>query len=195
MNDNTKIWYQQLTKVKEYLTIIDPLLQQVFTDVDATGFQLHTVIKKPYTSLIAAIIGQKIIYKLAKQLRGQLYTRYGTDFTPQQMAKADLSFLGATPVTIIRNVTQHIIDNNIELNTERDIQLLARVSGIGSWTVDTTLLTCLMNWNLFPLGDKFLQARMKRLYGANCSMSDIATISERWAPYKSVVTWYLWRWF
>lgn len=192
MNDDIVVWYQQLTKVKEYLVSIDPVLQQVFTEVDATGFQLHTVVKKPYTALIAAVIGQKITYKLAKQLRGQLYTRYGTDFTPQQIVKADLSFLGATPVTIIRNVTQHIVDNNIELNTETDIQSLSKVSGVGSWTIDTTLLTCLMNWNLFPLGDKFLQARMKRLYGANCNMS---SISDRWAPYKSVVTWYLWRWF
>lgn len=192
MNDDIVMWYQQLTKVKEYLASIDPVLQQVFREVDVTGFQLHTVVKKPYTALIAAIIGQKITYKLAKQLRGQLYTRYGTNFTPQQIAKADLSFLGAAPVSIIRNVTQHILDNNIELMTEADIRSLATVSGIGSWTVDTTLLTCLMNWNLFPLGDKFLQARMKRLYS---KYSNYAVIRERWAPYKSVVTWYLWCWF
>jgi 3-methyladenine DNA glycosylase/8-oxoguanine DNA glycosylase len=46
--------------------------------------------------------------------------------------------------------------------------------------------------DLFPMNDKFLQVRMKRLYGANCNISDI---SARWEPYRSVVTWYLWRWF
>lgn len=192
MERDIKEWYQQLTKVKSYLIGIDPVLQQVFIEVDRTEFQLHTIVKKPYTALIAAIIGQKISYKIAKQLRGCLYTHYGTDFTPLQISRADLSFLPTASVTIICNVTQYILDNDIKLISEADIQLLSKVSGIGSWTIDTTLLTCLMSWNLFPLGDKFLQARMKRLYGVNCN---IATISERWAPYKSIVTWYLWRWF
>lgn len=185
-------WYAQLAAVKEYLSTRDPKLKSVFTVVDESGFQLHTVIKDPYTALVGAVIGQKITYKMAKMLRGQLYARYGPVVTPTQLKGADLSFLGAVPATIIEAVTSYILINNVDLDTEAGIRSLEAVSGIGPWTIETTLLTCLKNWDIFPRGDKFLQARMKRLYGPNC---DIAAISAHWSPYRSLVTWYLWRWF
>ena len=185
-------WYRNLAIISQHLIVLDPQLQQVFTSVNASGFQLHTVIKPPYVALVGAIIGQLISYKTAKKLRGELYTRYGTNFTPLQLLTADLSFLSPRAAVIINDVTQYIVHYNIDLNTEEGIRSLHNVSGIGSWTIDTTLLTCLKHWNLFPLGDVFLQNRMKRLYGVNC---DMAAISERWSPYKSIVTWYLWRWF
>ena len=185
-------WYEELECVKKHLVTVDPQLAVVFTAVDNSGFKLHTVIKEPYVALIAAIIGQKIRYQTAKDLRGKLYTQLGTTFTPQQLLQANLSFLNTTASTIIHDVTRYIITHNVDLSTEDGIRSLKWVNGIGPWTVETTLLTCLKNWNLFPLGDKFLQVRMKKLYGAKC---DMVAISERWAPYKSVVTWYLWRWF
>jgi DNA-3-methyladenine glycosylase II len=185
-------WYQQLEAVKEYLCQQDPQLQVLFTAVDGDRFRLHTVIKSAYTALVAAIIGQKISYVTAKKLRGQLYARYGLSFTPDQLKSADLSFLGTSAAGTIAAVTNYILDHNIDLSTETNIRSLEAVQGIGPWTVETTLLTCLANWDIFPQGDKFLQKNMKRLYGPHC---DIAAISARWTPYRSVVTWYLWRWF
>ena len=185
-------WYMQLSAVKSYLINKDPKLKEVFDIVDASGFQLHTVIKDPYTALVGAIIGQKISYTTAKSLRSKLYSQYGSVITPQMLQNQDLSFLGSVPASIITNVTNYIIINNVDLHTEAGIRSLINVNGVGSWTIDTTLLTCLKHWDLFPLNDKFLQTRMKRLYGKDC---DMKTISNNWAPYRSLVTWYLWRWF
>lgn len=184
-------WYEQLETVKTYLTDKDPKLRAVFDTVDAGGFKLHTVIKDPYTALLGAIIGQKISYTAARSLRGELYKRYPV-LTPDLINKGDVNFLGPVPAKIIKLVTKYIIENNIDLNTEEGIRSLTKISGIGAWTVETTLLTCLKNWNLFPEGDKFLQKRMQRLYGPSY---DVRTITEKWSPYRSVVTWYLWRWF
>jgi DNA-3-methyladenine glycosylase II len=185
-------WYRQLSIIKNHLISRDSQLSAVFTTVDNSGFLLHTVIKDPYISLIGAIIGQKITYTRAKSLRGELYKRYGNILNPHVIKDADLSFLGTVPATIISNVTTHIIINNVDLNSEQGIRSLSCINGIGSWTIETTLLTCLKNWDLFPLNDKFLQVRMKRLYGNNVDMNHI---SQQWSPYRSIVTWYLWRWF
>lgn len=185
-------WYSQLSLVKSYLVTKDPALQIVFDVVDASGFQLHTVIKDVYTALVGAIIGQKISYTRARALRGELYTRYGASLSPEIIRSADLSFLGQVPATIIAAVTEYILINNVDLETEVGIMSLSAVSGIGSWTLDTVRITCLRNWDLFPLNDVFLQKRMQKLYGANCDMKGI---SAMWSPYRSLVTWYLWRWF
>lgn len=184
-------WYTNLETVKNHLITHDPKLREVFTTVDASGFKLHTMIKDPYTALLGAIIGQKISYITAKSLRGQLYSRF-PNITPAQIRTADLNFLGTAPATIIYQVTNHIITNNVDLNTEEGIRSLTVVPGIGPWTIQTTLLSCLKNWDIFPEGDKFLHKRLQRLYGNNY---DIANIIMRWTPHKSVVTWYLWRWF
>ena len=188
----TTEWYSQLEAIKLHLISQDSQLQILFKTVDDTGFQLHTIIKEPYTALLGAIIGQKISYRTAKSLRGQLYQHYGTSITPYMIKDADLSFLGVVPATIISNVTDYIILNSIDMNTEEGIRSLINVTGIGSWTIDTTLLTSLINWDIFPLNDKFLQVRMARLYGKGC---DMAAISAKWSPYRSVTCWYMWRYF
>lgn len=192
MNNSLIEWYSQLSVIKEFLITKDKKLESLFDIVDKEGFQLHSVVKDPYTALIGAIIGQKITYKNAKNLRSQLYSRFGSILLPMQIKDADLDFLGLMKANIVKDVTNYILINNIDLNTEKGLYSLMNVKGIGLWTIETTLLTCLMNWNLFPMGDKFLQTRMKRLYGNNCNIN---VIIENWSPYKSIVTWYLWRWF
>lgn len=188
-------WYSALELVKQHLISIDPLLQQMFATVDKSGFQLHTVIKDPYTALIGAIIGQKISYTAARNHRRTLYERYATPsgmLIPVQMMTADLSFLSSTIAMTIVRVTSYILEHNIDLNTEDAIRSLEVVQGIGPWTIQTTLLTCLKNWDIFPEGDKFLHRRLQRLYG---TQYDFRTVTSKWAPYRSVVAWYMWRWF
>lgn len=192
LSNELNYWYFQLNIIKQNLISIDPKLEILFNHVDLSGFKLHAIIKNSYPSLIAAIIGQKISYYKAKSLRGQLYSKYGTNFTPQNLKNEDLSFLGFTSSNIILNVTNHIIDNNIDLSIEENIRSLVKIKGIGNWTIETTLLTCLKNWDIFPLADKFIIKNMKRLYGPNVNINEI---SSKWSPYKSIVTWYLWRWF
>jgi len=150
-------WYENLNKVKDYLGKVDPKLLTVFNDVDKSGFKLYSVIKDPYTALICAIVGQKITYKLAKSLRGQLYSRHGSVLSPHIIINSDLVFLGNITETIIKDVTLFILTYNINLNTEEGIRSLQNVKGIGLWTIETTILISLMNWNIFPKGDKFLQ--------------------------------------
>lgn len=75
-----------------------------------------------------------------------MYISYGNKFTPFVLRNQDLSFLGPVPATIISDVTEYIVVNNIDINTEEGIRSLTNVQGIGPWTIDTTLLTTLKNW-------------------------------------------------
>jgi 3-methyladenine DNA glycosylase/8-oxoguanine DNA glycosylase len=181
----------QLQVLKSEILLKDPKLIPVFNKVDESGFQLFSVIKEPYPALIGAIIGQKIRYEQAKNLRSLLYSKFTTYFTPDQIYNGDLSFLPNDKVKIIRDVTEYILANDLTL-TKENIEKLDVVKGIGIWTIQTTLLTCLYDFDVFPLDDKFIQVRMKRIYGNDVNMK---VVSEVWAPYRSLVTWYLWRWF
>lgn len=185
-------FYTDLSIAKEYIISQDPKLKLVFDTVDAKGFDLKTVLKQPYPALVGAIIGQKIRYEQARDLRGKLYAIYGVNFTPETLRGQNLAFLGVRTATIIANVTEYIIRNNVDISNEEGMRCVRVVPGIGDWTIQTALLTSLMNWNLFPPGDKFIAARMRKLYGDNY---DLNALLRAWAPYATIVTWYFWRWF
>lgn len=190
----------QLTEIKTYLCKKDKALVRLF---DESHPNWGEIIKPPYTALIGAIIGQKIKYTKAKEIRGNLYKFLGTaDFSIEQinaMNDNDLLSCGINPITIpiIRNVNTYIIDNKINMNASSDIRLLINVKGIGPWTIKTTLLTSFLDWSVFPYDDIFIRNNVKRLYGlaAKPTAKQMEPIAALWAPYQSLVCWYLWRWF
>lgn len=188
------LWYEQLNKVKLYLQKQDPILERLFHTVDNNGFKLYNEIKKPFPALIGVIIGQKINYNTARSLRKKLYEQFGIDFTPLTLKNKDISFLGNNIVTIINGVIDYITSNNIDINNEIGIKMLINVKGIGPWTINATLVTSLLSCDIYPQGDKFLEKRIRRLYG-ELDKASINNIIMKWSPYRSLVTWYLWRFF
>ena len=124
------------------------------------------------------------------------------DFTPAIIAglkDEHWSYIGLSPdkVDIINRINQYLIDNNNQLTCVDDIKKLKQLQGIGDWTINTTILTSFLDWDIFPSGDLFIRKRIKKLYNLSKvpTVREVRNISERWSPYRSIVAWYLWRWF
>ncbi len=49
--------------------------------------------------------------------------------------------------------------------------------------------------DIFPLGDLGMLKGIYRHYnkGEKMPLADVRKLGERWRPYRSVATWYLWR--
>jgi DNA-3-methyladenine glycosylase II len=74
------------------------------------------------------------------------------------------------------------------------IKELTAIKGIGVWTAEMFLIFHLMRPDVFPLGDIGLLNAVERHYGISAKdKKAIAAYGERWRPYRSVATWYLWR--
>jgi DNA-3-methyladenine glycosylase II len=69
------------------------------------------------------------------------------------------------------------------------------VKGIGRWTAEMFLLFHLLRPNVFPVDDIGLQRAIRLQYNTGKALSKLKmrAISERWLPWRSVATWYLWR--
>ena len=162
-----------LEAIKSQLIEKDKKLERLFREVDEKIDNIFESQKTPFPALIGAIIGQKISYYSARKMRGDLYSRVGTEFGPEEVLVLDLSFLGQKEDTV-RKVSLHIIDNDITLSSEEDIYSLECVLGVGKWTTQTTILTSMIHldsgYDIFPLGDKFIQKRMTKLYGNSVDM-------------------------
>ncbi|XP_020251571.1 DNA-3-methyladenine glycosylase 1-like [Asparagus officinalis] len=71
------------------------------------------------------------------------------------------------------------------------ISMLTMVEGIGAWSVHMFLIFSLHRPDVLPVGDGGVQM----LYGLEevPRPSQMEKICERWRPYRSVGSWYMWR--
>lgn len=75
------------------------------------------------------------------------------------------------------------------------IDHLTQVKGIGVWTAQMFLMFTLRRPDVLPTGDYGVQAAMKKHYRKRKlpKPKDMEKIARKWAPYRSIACWYLWR--
>ena len=101
----------------------------------------------------------------------------------------------------IADLAQHFADGSIHVHRwpamadEEIIAELVEVRGIGRWTAEMFLIFNLLRPDVFPLDDLGLQKGIRVAYFANrkVALPTLRRIGERWRPWRSVATWYLWR--
>ncbi len=71
---------------------------------------------------------------------------------------------------------------------------LTKVKGIGQWTAEMILLFHLQRPDVFSLGDLGLRTAVAKLYKIDRNdLKAIEEISQRWKPYRSLASRYLWK--
>lgn len=197
---NQLIWDQfldRVTKIQQFLSSSDKVLESLFQRVK---IDWKNILKSPYVSLVGSIIGQKISFKQARNIRGNLYSKLGTNFTINQMmsvSNPELESLGMNSrmISILQETNKYLIESKNDLSSIDLIRQLTQVSGIGIWTVETILLSSGMDWDAFPSNDLFIAKKLKQLYNLpqKPTPKEMETLFSRWKPYRGIVCWYLWR--
>lgn len=97
---------------------------------------------------------------------------------------------GKSLAGIIPTLAQARRMNETEL-TER----LTAVRGIGPWTVHMLMIFYLGHADVMPTGDYAIRAAFRRLYRKrkDPTPAHILKHAQKWEPYRSVASWYLWR--
>jgi DNA-3-methyladenine glycosylase II len=87
------------------------------------------------------------------------------------------------------------LDRLATLDDEAVIAELVQVKGIGRWTAEVFLIFALGRPDVLPVDDLGFRAAVKQQYGLDelPTADQLRTFGERWAPYRTVATWYLWR--
>ena len=81
------------------------------------------------------------------------------------------------------------------MNDQEAIKYLVQVKGIGVWTAEMFLFFNQMRPDIFPVQDIGLLRGISNNYKTKYppSPSQLKKFKERWCPYCTVATWYLWR--
>jgi DNA-3-methyladenine glycosylase II len=160
---------------------------------------------EPFLTLARAIVGQQISVKAAQSVWDRLALCVG-EVTPEGVLAKPRPQLRACGLSdrkteYIADLAQHFADGAIHVHRwpqmadEEIIAELIQVRGIGRWTAEMFLIFNLLRPDVFPLDDLGLQKGIRVSYfrDRKVALSTMRRLGERWRPWRSVATWYLWR--
>lgn len=100
----------------------------------------------------------------------------------------------------VRELARAVLDRRIDLaaldsNSDDDVRReLTGLIGIGPWTADVYLLSCLRRPDIWPILDRALQVATAEVLGleATPDPSALLEMGERWRPHRSTVARLMW---
>ncbi|PSF36574.1 DNA-3-methyladenine glycosylase 2 family protein [Aphanothece hegewaldii CCALA 016] len=191
-----------------YLQETDPKLSQLINKVGECHFASAT----PQTNLLSALVWAIIAQQISTVAANKIYQRFLIHYTQEeplqvttllQATDEDLRSIGISRFKIryLRNLAQFISSNgsifdNLEnLDDQTVIQSLSEIKGIGQWTAQMILIFWLQRLDVLPSGDLGIRRAIQHLYELEKipSPEAVTKIGEKWKPYRTIASWYLWR--
>lgn len=192
----------------EALAKSDPVLRALI----AASPGLHLTRRgDPFTTLARAIVGQQISVKAAQSIWNRLVAACSDPASPAMLDPArvvrkrisTLRRLGLSErkAEYLRDLARHFVSARLDprawpaLDDEALIEALVDVKGIGRWTAEMFLMFYEMRADVLPVDDLGLQKAIALHYfgGERPTLAALREFGEKWRPWRSVATWYLWR--
>ncbi len=181
----------------------DPQLAEI---INAVGQYKLNLVKDPYESLVEAIITQQLSGKAADSISKRFREIYGRFPKPVEVVRTHHSKLRAAglsgmKVAYIKDLSKKVESKKLRLESLKDmddeevIAQLTQVKGIGRWTAEMFLIFSLGRPDVLPVGDLGLRKGIQRIYSLSelPQKEEIEQLAEKWRPYRTVATWYIWK--
>src|SRR4051812_49405807 len=202
----------ELAAFRRRLKKVDPILAGL---IRAAGKFTHVPNAEhtPFHALARAIAHQQLNGIAAESIFGRFVGLYALDGQAAALLEAELVL--ATPddklravglsfakIASIKDLARKTIDGIVPpyeilhtLESEEIIERLTQVRGIGRWTVEMLLMSRLGRPDVLPVDDFGVRNGFRLAYGLRGMPTPraLAEYGARWAPYRSVAAWYLWR--
>jgi DNA-3-methyladenine glycosylase II len=189
-------------KAKTALGKRDPVLKAIIKSYKGEGMQLRG---EGFRTLARAITGQQISTKAADSVWKKFEAAVGK-VTPKNVANAPHEVLrpcglSERKVLYMHALANHFLENQKtiknwpKMSDDDIIAELTSIHGIGRWTAEMFLMFALGRPDVFPTLDLGLLKGIYRHYNNSEKMTkaEVLAIGERWRPYRSMATWYMWR--
>jgi DNA-3-methyladenine glycosylase II len=157
-----------------------------------------------FNTLAKIILEQQVSLQSANAHFNKL-SDYLPSFTPEKILKLSDEEMRQCQISkqksqYLKELSKAILDSRIDLNRLPELPVpdirtqLKNIKGIGDWTTDIYLMFCLQAKDIFPIGDIAVVKTIKELTGS-VSKDEIIKYSEKWKPYRSLATYYLWHYY
>ena len=180
--------------------------------VETTPFQIDVAdAQSPYEVLLESIAYQSISGKAAATIFGRIkaLSASGGVPTPEEILKLRKPMLrkaglSGAKVGAMRDLAQKTLDGvvpshdeAVKMSDEELVERLVSVRGIGAWTVEMFLIFRLGRPDVLPIHDLGVKKGWSVAYGKKHmpKPKELLKFGERWRPYRTVGSWYMWRAF
>jgi len=174
--------------------------------IDSIGPCLLKASNADFSFLVNTIINQQLSIKatksIAERFRQLFPLQQVTASTFLEFSKESIMNVGisARKYEYITDLASKVMTGDINLDTLQNEsesvirETLISVKGIGDWTITMYLLFGLARLDIFPVHDLSLRKVMSAVYGVDKdNLAGLKRISAQWKPYRSIGTWYLYR--
>jgi DNA-3-methyladenine glycosylase II len=155
-----------------------------------------------FARFVTSILRQQVSMESAAATRERLFD--AIEVTPAGVLAADPATLrdaglSAAKTRYVRNVAEAFRERGYStayfegMDDEAVMEKLTAITGVGPWTARMQLLFSLGRGDVFPVGDLGVRKGMWALFGEDMTRAEMVERAERWAPYRSYATVYLWR--
>jgi DNA-3-methyladenine glycosylase II len=199
-----------LAEAVRHLSGCDAVLKSLIAET--TPFQIDgDEGQSPYDVLLEAIAYQSISGKAAATIYGRIKAlgEDGRPPSPEKMvkipaAKLRKAGLSGAKVLAMKDLAKKAMtgivpthDEALKLSDEELVERLVSVRGIGAWTVEMFLIFRLGRPDVLPIHDLGVKKGWSVAYGKKHmpKPKELLKFGERWRPYRTVASWYMWRAF
>ena len=163
----------------------------------------------PYEALLSAIAHQQLHGNAAAAILRRLKALYpgGRYPTPEELLATSPETLRAAGLSrakllAMQDVARRTLDGSVpdrraimKLDDAAIIERLTAVRGVGRWTAEMLLMFTLNRPDVLPVDDFGVREGFRLLYRRREQPTPrwLAAYGERWAPYRTTASWYLWR--
>lgn len=161
--------------------------------------------KKDYfLDLVDAIVSQQLSGKAAATIFGRVKVGLNGEVAPEKiLSTPDSKFrkwgLSRQKTSYLKDLAQKVKKGDIKIKKldklpdEEVVKELVAVKGIGRWTAEMFLMFTLARPDVFPVNDLGIQKGINRLLKKEVSSQKMAKFAERWKPFRTPASWYVWK--
>ena len=170
--------------------------------IDRFGMIKRETTPDLFTALAQAVISQQISTKAMRTVWSRVINRFGEPSPRLFLTENPESLIGCgisqRKLNYIRGIAQAAEDGLTKesLQPLSDAEICARLQmldGIGKWMAEMMLIFCFERKNVLSSGDRGIRTALCRLCDRkNLSRRDFDGFRQRFAPYATVASFYLW---
>lgn len=196
------------TEAVATLSAADPHLQRLIEQVGPCTLT-PSPMKTPFEALMRSIVYQQLSGKAAATIYGRVRALFPTDAPPrpedvlaipvEALREAGMS---RAKIAAVQDLAAKVLDGTVPpldvlhtLSDQEIIERIVQVRGIGPWTAEMMLIFWMGRPDVLPVTDLGVRKGFMHTYGlaALPASTELLAHGERWRPYRSVASWYLWR--
>jgi len=197
-----------LARARSYLRDADPVLARLIDDrpeFDPRAWMSQLPPMDLFGALLFQVTGQQLSVPATRRTLARIQALFGGHLPapaellgvePGRLREAGLSW---RKVSTLRDLAARLTDGRLDadvLSSLPDDELLTELTaipGIGPWTVQGALLVALKREDVVLPGDLALRKAIQVAYGLDHrpSQDEVLAIAEKWRPYRSLATSYL----